>query len=65
MKVRVDRDCCEGHGRCYAIAPALFEPDEIGESREIGDGAVPSDQENRARLAVANCPEQAITIEES
>jgi ferredoxin len=65
MRVHVDPDRCEGHGRCYAIAPELFEPDEIGDSHEIGDGTVPSGLEDQARLAVANCPERAITIEES
>ena len=30
MKVRVDDTLCQGHGRCYALAPELFEPDDIG-----------------------------------
>ena len=40
MRVRVDDERCEGHGRCYALAPELFEPDDIGNSHEIG-GATP------------------------
>lgn len=64
MKVHVDEERCEGHGRCYALAPAVFEPDDIGNSQPIGDGTVPPGEEHRARLAVANCPEQAITIDE-
>jgi ferredoxin len=60
----VDRSRCEGHGRCYATAPALFAPDELGDGHEVGDGAVPAALEARARLAVANCPEQAITLDE-
>ena len=64
MKVRVDQEICQGHGRCYALAPELFEPDEIGNGIEIGDGSVAHGQEDAARKAVLNCPERAITIEE-
>jgi ferredoxin len=64
MRVQIDADRCEGHGRCYALAPALFEPDELGQGIVIGDGSVPPDQEGAARSAVANCPERAITMDE-
>lgn len=63
MKVHIDADRCEGHGRCYALAPTVFEPDEIGNAQMVGDGVVAPADEGRARLAVANCPEQAISIE--
>lgn len=65
MRVHVDQERCEGHGRCYATAPDVFEPDEIGDGHEVGDGAVPAIFEHKARLAAANCPELAITIEET
>jgi ferredoxin len=65
VRVRIDADRCEGHGRCYALAPELFEPDELGDGVVIGDGAVDPAMADRARLAVTNCPEQAITIEEA
>ncbi|MBA2281453.1 MAG: ferredoxin [Acidimicrobiia bacterium] len=64
MRVHVDQEICEGHGRCYAIAPELFEPDEIGNGHEVGDGTVTPELERKARLAVGNCPERAITVEE-
>jgi ferredoxin len=64
MKVHVDQERCQGHGRCYALAPGLFEPDEIGNGVEVGDGVVPAGQEDQARVAVANCPEQAIDVED-
>ena len=64
MKVHVDEERCEGHGRCYALAPAVFEPDDLGDGKAIGDGTVQPGEEDRARLAAANCPEQAITIDE-
>ncbi len=60
MRVKVDSDKCQGHNRCYAIAPELFDLDEYGYSHEKGSGAVPKELEGKARLAVANCPERAI-----
>ena len=41
LKVKVDRDKCQGHARCAALAPELFELDELGTAREKGDGTVP------------------------
>ncbi len=64
MRIHVDPDKCQGHNRCYAIAPELFELDDFGTSHEVGDGTVPAGLEDRARLAAANCPEFAITIDE-
>ena len=64
MRVRVDDGRCEGHGRCYALAPELFEPDDIGNSHEVADGVVAAGMEHKAHVAVANCPERAIALEE-
>jgi ferredoxin len=62
VKVHVDPDRCQGHSRCYALAPDLFDVDDYGLSSVKGDGTVPPDREDVARLAAANCPERAITI---
>ena len=64
MKITLDSTKCQGHGRCYALAPQVFEPDDIGNGIEIGDGVVPPELEDVARRAVENCPEQAIELEE-
>jgi ferredoxin len=64
MRVRVDQDKCQGHNRCYALAPELFDVDDYGTASAIGDGEVPPELQEKARLAVANCPEYAITIED-
>lgn len=64
MRVRVNRERCQGHNRCYALAPDLFDVDELGYAGAIGDGQVAPDREEQARLAVANCPEHAIELEE-
>ena len=63
VKIRIDRDKCEGHGRCYTLAPDLVEPDDVGNGQEIGDGAVPPALENSALQAEANCPEHAVILE--
>ncbi|HUF32429.1 MAG TPA: ferredoxin [Acidimicrobiales bacterium] len=65
MKVRVIDDKCQGHGRCYSLAPDLFESDDIGNAVVRGDGTVAPGREDDARLAADNCPEFAIEIDES
>ena len=60
MKIRVDPGKCQGHARCYALAPELFSVDDYGQSSVVGDGTVPAGIEAQARLAIANCPESAI-----
>jgi len=62
MKITVDAAKCQGHARCYALAPELFDVDDYGQSTVRIDGDVPAELEERARLAAANCPEFAIDI---
>lgn len=64
MKVKVDQEKCQGHNRCFVVAADLFELDDYGYAHEVGDGVVPAGMEEKARLAVQNCPELAISIEE-
>lgn len=60
MRLRVDPERCQGHARCFALAPDLFDIDDFGQSSVRADGVVPPDREDAARLAIANCPEFAI-----
>lgn len=62
MKIRVDQEKCQGHARCYALAPDLFEIDDYGMSTPTNDGVIPAGREADARLVMANCPEYAIEI---
>lgn len=62
LKVQVVAERCQGHNRCYAIAPELFEIDDYGNARAKGDGRVPPALEEKARLAVKNCPEHAVRL---
>ena len=64
MKVRVDATLCQGHNRCYELAPDLFQLDEAGFASAVGDGTVPPGREDAAELAADNCPELAVLIDE-
>ena len=64
LRIHVDPDLCQGHNRCKALAPSLFVLDALGRASEAGDGTVPPELAGQARLAVANCPEYAITLQE-
>jgi ferredoxin len=60
--VRVRRELCMGHGRCSALAPEIFSVDAAGYCA-IVEVALERRQLGRAKLAEANCPEGAITVE--
>jgi ferredoxin len=62
MKVQINSGLCQGHGRCYDLAPGLFGADDEGYGLVLGDGIVPQDAEHDANLATLNCPEQAIEL---
>lgn len=62
MRVRIDPERCQGHGRCYDLAPDLFGEDDEGYGTVLTDRPVPPAQQHDARLAVTNCPERAIEL---
>jgi ferredoxin len=64
LRVRVDPELCQGHSRCYDLAPELFDVDDLGNAHEVDDGMVPDTLQEKARRAAANCPEHAISIVE-
>ncbi len=61
MRVRVDHEKCTGHGRCYVLAPKVYEPDDEG-SCVIPNERVSAAWVDVARRAALNCPEDAIEI---
>ena len=63
MRVRVDVDKCQGHARCAALAPEVYELDELGYN-VTPLKEVPPEQEDAARKGALACPELAITVEE-
>ncbi|MDL9938076.1 ferredoxin [Gordonia sp. ABSL1-1] len=61
MEVHIDLEKCAGHARCYAVSEELFDLDDSGYALHA-DIAIPPGQEDKAREAVASCPERAIHI---
>jgi ferredoxin len=63
MRVRIDRSLCSGHGRCFDLAPEVFDYDEEGFSvlklETITPGLEPA-----ARRGAGGCPERAIAVED-
>jgi ferredoxin len=63
MHIRLDAERCQGHGRCYVLAPDLFDADDYGHCVLLVD-EVPAGREDDARTGVENCPEQALALED-
>ena len=66
MRITVDAELCSGQGRCYTVSPELFTSDDEGFVEPAGHRVRrrrPSDEE-AARLAVASCPEGAISSQD-
>jgi len=61
VKLHVDADMCQGHSRCCATYPNMFDIDDEGTAFVIVE-EVPPGWEDRAHNAIANCPERAIRI---
>lgn len=63
-RIRIDTDICTGHGRCYMLAPDLFEADDSGYG-VVTRAEVPDSLLEQAESARQNCPERAIVIDEA
>jgi ferredoxin len=66
MDVVVDSGKCQGHGKCYLVAPEVFEPeDDWGHARTIRRVG-PDDGPLRRRVqnAIDGCPERALSWQE-
>ena len=67
MRVQIASALCQGHGRCYDLAPDLFGDDEDGYAtltERTANGQVPPGYEDDAQLAADNCPESAVVLAE-
>ena len=62
-RLEIDASRCEGHGRCYDIAPDVFESDDYGHGSVI-TGVDPAAVDHKRLLEVVRqCPERAVTFE--
>ena len=64
MQVRIDLDRCEGHGRCYVLAPSVFAADAEGNGEVVRAELDSPELIAAAELAAKNCPEGAIALAE-
>ena len=62
MRVRIDEELCFGHGRCYSLAPDVFDANDEGRGC-VRFSEIPPDLEEAASKAAEACPERAIVVE--
>jgi ferredoxin len=61
MRVTIDTSACQGHGRCFTVAPEVYESDDEGYGKAVSEVIAP-DLESQAELGRASCPERAIRL---
>lgn len=61
MRVTINRQRCTGHGRCYVLAPEVFDADDDGYG-VVRHEVVADEVLDAARQGARNCPEDAIEI---
>ena len=61
MRLCIDYEKCQGHGRCYSVAPELFEADEAGFG-VVRAAQLDAPDKPTARQAIDSCPERAIVL---
>jgi ferredoxin len=61
VRILLDSERCQGHGRCYSLAPDLFDADDRGHCVLLAE-TVPAGREAAATSGVDNCPELALTL---
>ena len=64
MRLRVDYDRCQGHTLCAWAAPAVIRLADDDGRAVVDEPVVPADQHEAVRRAVANCPENALIIDD-
>ena len=62
MKIHVDQDKCEGHGKCEKAAPEVFKLGDDELSHVLIED-VPEDLRPQVERAIRLCPRQAISWE--
>ncbi|MFI9629384.1 ferredoxin [Streptomyces sp. NPDC052042] len=61
QNVSVDSTRCQGHARCFAFAPDIFDIDDEGYAFVPEENRIVEVTED-LRHAVVNCPERAIQL---
>jgi ferredoxin len=63
LKVVIDRERCSGHGRCYTLAPDVFEADDGGYA-VLKHSNTSVALRDKVDIGMDNCPERAISVAE-
>ena len=65
MRIHVDDKLCTGQGRCYAIAPTMYTPDDDGYCAQRGEEfEAPATAAAAAHAGADACPQAAISVTE-
>lgn len=62
MRIIVHRDKCQGHARCWAVAPHIFDLDDEGYI-VAGNIDIAAEDEQAAWRGAKSCPERALEIQ--
>ncbi len=63
-RITIDTGRCSGHGRCYTLAPDVFDPDDEGFPVLLAETVTDDSPHLRdVQAAVDGCPERAISME--
>jgi ferredoxin len=63
MRIVVDRELCDGHGMCEAMAHEYFELDD-DDRLTVLDEHPPESDRAKVHAAVQSCPALALTLQD-
>ena len=63
MRIVVDRDLCDGHGMCEAMAHEYFELDD-DDVMHVLEESPPESERARVHAAVQACPALALSLQD-
>ena len=63
MRIMVDRDLCDGHGMCEAMAHEYFELDD-DDVMQLLDETPPESERAKVHAAVQACPALALSLQD-
>ena len=64
MRVTANAEVCQGHARCADICPEVFTTDARLGKVIVRMSEIPSSLEEDVLLAVNNCPEGALAVQD-
>jgi ferredoxin len=63
MRILVDRDLCDGHGMCEAMAHEFFELDD-DDVMQLLDESPPESERDTVQAAIQACPALALSLQD-